>query len=302
MMGLMGLGVLAVLGAVLFLIWQLRPEDNVQGQVQVALTMALLQETQNAVNVTQTALSDPALIAAGTEDVDAPPPLLDGTPATPTPILAGTENTTWTPVIESFNGLSMVFVPAGCTLMDDASNEVCVDGFWLGQMEITNAQYALCVASDSCAPPSDRRYFDDPAFADHPVVYVTWDDAQTYADWVGMQLPTVSQWEYAARGPEGWEYSWGNTSPTCELANIGGCGGGTAAVGSDIRTGGASWVGALDMIGNVREWLADAEGSQKMVRGGDWDTEQVRLVEADSADPASSDETLGFRIAALTAP
>ncbi|MBN1200345.1 MAG: SUMF1/EgtB/PvdO family nonheme iron enzyme [Anaerolineae bacterium] len=208
------------------------------------------------------------------------------------------EDGDWTPVVETINGLPMVRVPAGCFVMgshgvqgdEQPAHEACLSEFWIGQTEVTNAQYKACVDDGSCTPPGDRTYYDDPAYADHPVVYVDWEQASMFAAWVGGTLPTEAQWEYAACGPEGWTYPWGNDQPTCERANFLDCEGGTAPVGPDQRTAGASWVGALDMAGNVWEWVADwynadyyaaldegvldpagpTSGTYRVLRGGSW--------------------------------
>jgi formylglycine-generating enzyme required for sulfatase activity len=111
-------------------------------------------------------------------------------------------------------------------------------------------------------------YFGDSAFADYPVVWVTRNQAAAYCVWAGAMLPTEAQWEYAARGPESRTYPWGDEfDPTranyCDVS----CASGvvdpsyndgypeTAPVGS--FPSGVSWCGALDMAGNVREWVAD---------------------------------------------
>ncbi|MBN1200346.1 MAG: formylglycine-generating enzyme family protein [Anaerolineae bacterium] len=188
------------------------------------------------------------------------------TTATPTPIPAGSSNADWEPIVSEINGLPMVYVPAGCFMMgsDEGEDierpvhEVCLSEFWIGQTEVTNAQYKACVDDDgACTPPGDRTYYDDPAYADHPVVFVNWEQAGAFAAWAGGSLPTEAQWEYAARGPESWTYPWGNDEPTCERANTLGCEEEAAPVGPDERAAGASWVGALDMAGNVWEWVAD---------------------------------------------
>jgi formylglycine-generating enzyme required for sulfatase activity len=184
---------------------------------------------------------------------------------TATLIPAGTLNSNWTSIIQEINGIPMVYVPAGCFMMGSEDggvdekpvHRVCLSAFRIGQTEVTNAQYRRCVEARECTPPEDLTRYDDPTYADHPVVEVNWQQVSDFAAWAGGSLPTEAQWEYAARGPEAWTYPWGNSAPACEQVNISGCDGGTAPVGPDQRVAGASWVGALDMSGNVLEWTAD---------------------------------------------
>ena len=189
---------------------------------------------------------------------------------------AGTSNNDWTPVVQTFDGVEMVRVPAGCFMMgsevtgigEGPAHRVCLSAFWIGQTEVTNAQYKQCVEAGACTPPSDRSYYDSPGYADHPVVSVNWEQASAFAVWIGGSLPTEAQWEYAARGPEGWNYPWGNAfdgtrlnscDNNCELewqdTRVDDGYAQTAPVG--MYQNGASWVGALDLLGNVWEWAAD---------------------------------------------
>jgi formylglycine-generating enzyme required for sulfatase activity len=183
--------------------------------------------------------------------------------ATPMPefISAGVEPN-WTPVVDEINGAPFVYVPAGCFMMggeggDDEKpiHEVCLSAFWISQTEVTNDQYRACVDAGVCDPPNDRTDFNDPSYASHPVVCVDWYQAETYAQWMGGSLPTEAQWEYAARGPAGRAYPWVGAEPICGVANVNGCVWDTTQVGS--YPNGASWIGALDMTGNVWEWTAD---------------------------------------------
>ena len=102
--------------------------------------------------------------------------------------------------------------------------------------------------------------FDPDVLADYPVVNVTNDMARTYCSWTGKRLCTEAAWEKAARGTEGRRYPWGNEPASCDRAVMhdggDGCGTGTSyPVGS--KPLGASPYGALDMAGNVSEWVKD---------------------------------------------
>jgi len=177
----------------------------------------------------------------------------------------------WGPRIWLKPEIDWVDVPAGEFLMgsDPAvdpnadtdempQHPVYVDAYRISRHEITNGQYERCVRAGVCRVPGNRTYYDDPDYADHPVVYVDWYDARDFCTWVGKGLPTEAEWEYAARGPEGHIYPWGNDPPTCERAQFGECEGNTVPVGS--LPDGASWCGAEDMAGNVWEWATCGSG------------------------------------------
>jgi len=151
---------------------------------------------------------------------------------------------------------------------------VALDGFWIDRAEVTNTQYQQCVESGACDPPAESgsytrdSYYGNNAYADYPVIWVNWQQAVDYCEWAGARLPTEAEWEYAARGPEGRVFPWGDQFDGMRLnycdAN---CKFGwaddavddgyadTAPVGS--HPSGASWCEALDMAGNVYEWVAD---------------------------------------------
>ncbi len=236
-------------------------------------------------------------------------PTLDPNVPPPQPTLGST-------LLRPADDMTMLFVPGGTFPMgseDGGSDErpvhdVTLDGFWIDQTEVTNAQYALCIEAGICRGSVSGE-------DDHPVVNVNWYEAEAYCAWVGGKLPTESQWEYAARGEDGRIYPWGEKTPDCEIANYSGCVGGASPVGS--YPDGASWVGALDMAGNVREWVSDwydsdyyenspAEnpegpnsGSSKVVRGGAWYdiAFNVRSSNRDRDQPGIRNSDLGFRCA-----
>jgi formylglycine-generating enzyme required for sulfatase activity len=161
---------------------------------------------------------------------------------------------------------------------------------------------------------SGGQWVPQSGYADHPVMEVSWYGAQAYCQWVGGSLPTEAQWEKAARGPDRRTYPWGE-GISCDLANYAGCVGGTTTVGSYPR--GASPYGALDLAGNVWEWVLDwysetfygispyenpqgpSTGDYRVLRGGGWDLVDwyLRTSHRSGDNPDATYYSLGFRCA-----
>jgi len=161
------------------------------------------------------------------------------------------------------DGSLLVYIPPGEFLMghggeDNPEHTAYLDGFWIYRTEVTNSMYLRCMMMGECSSPAvDPALLDieNPAIADHPVVGVRWDQAETYCRSVGGYLPTEAQWEKTARGPEGNIYPWGQGGPNCDVLNFNDCLGKTSPV-IDYPQG-ASPYDVLDMAGNVFEWVAD---------------------------------------------
>ena len=132
----------------------------------------------------------------------------------------------------------------------------------------------------------------------HPVVGVTWYEAQAFARWMGKQLPTLAQWRRAAVGDAQESYPWGGDATSAEQrANFSMSG--TRPVGSFGN--GLSPFGCADMAGNAEEWLRDSRGSeQHAVVGGSWmdPSYMFELSHLEWFDAAYSNEAIGFRLVA----
>tara|TARA_B100001964_G_scaffold79431_1_gene89731 strand:+ start:413 stop:1195 length:783 start_codon:yes stop_codon:yes gene_type:complete len=187
---------------------------------------------------------------------------------------------------------------------------VSIDSFYMDKYEVTNRRYRKCVEAGVCTPPDYRKYFDLEKFKDHPVVYVTWFQANQYALWVSKRLPTEAEWEYAARGGlKGMLYPWGNGPPE-----------GRANYKSSDTTRVGSFppneYGLYDMAGNIREWCMDWYGRHyydeiplknpqgpllgvyRVVRGASWYnnlSENLRVANRHERFPEESGSIIGFR-------
>jgi len=206
----------------------------------------------------------------------------------------------------------------------DAENDekpqhrIYLDAFWIDSTEVTNAMFARFVTATGYKTDAEKEgggfiytgsaweYVNGADWRhpgglatnitgldNYPVVQVSWNDAQAYCQGASKALPTEAQWEKAARGTDGRLYPWGNQTATCAYAvmNDGsgnGCGQGAAAWAVKSRPRGVSPYGALDMAGNVWEWVIDwydsqyyasspsrnptgpSSGATHVLRGGSW--------------------------------
>ena len=217
---------------------------------------------------------------------------------------------------------------------EEPAHKVCVDGFWMGRFEVTNAQFKM-FKTDHDSGSYKGLSLNGAAL---PVVNVSWQQAQDYADWLTKQqggknrfrLPTEAEWEFACRAGTGWERFWGNESDqSCKFANVydrvaqksdpcpwqqHDCDDefvATAPVGNYFPNP----FGLHDILGNVWEWTADgyspdayksharnnplhSEGETKVRRGGSWADSpgSVRCGNRGKRSPDRESNQVGFRL------
>lgn len=213
-------------------------------------------------------------LAATATSAPANTPVSTKIPPTSTPESVVTPVPTSTPEtskISPTDGMTQLFVPAGTLKMggldillendEIPAHDVTLDEFWIDQVEVTNGMYQFCTHAGVCRLPvklnSDNQadYFGNPEYKDYPVIQITWYDATKFCEWAGRRLPTEAEWERAARGDDSRTYPWGGEPPNDENSNANNTLGDVTRVGSFAA--GASPFGALDMAGNVWEWVAD---------------------------------------------
>lgn len=189
--------------------------------------------------------------------------------------------------------------------------------------------YQKCATAGVCAEVSEDAlsYFGDLGdLSDYPVTDIDWFEADTYCRWAGRSLPTEAQWEKAARGIDGQSYPWGEEKPAGNLANFADV---NAIIGDWVDESvddgyrdiapvgsypdGASPYGALDMAGNVSEWVSDWEGTYpdgnvhnphgpssgeyRVFRGGSWfeEADSLRAAYRSGSFPIYGFSESGFR-------
>jgi formylglycine-generating enzyme len=242
--------------------------------------------------------------------------------------------------IHEKTGIELIRIPAGPFLYGSAvSDEITSDDekprrtinlpeYWIGRYPVTNSQFARFIAATGYKTTAecegsgstwtgsqweqvigaDWRHPRGPKSAingkvDHPVVLVSWDDAKTFCDWAGLELPSEEQWEKAARGIDGRFWPWGNERPTTRHCNFNENVGDTTPIGHYSPLGDSPY-GCADMAGNVWEWTCYIDEHNRIKRGGCWfyDDPNIRVTFREFTTRESRNVDAGFRVAAPVDP
>jgi formylglycine-generating enzyme required for sulfatase activity len=195
---------------------------------------------------------------------------------------------------------------------------VTVSAFEIDKFEVSQTLFAACVKAGACTRPSQG--FNPTAYGNLPITWITWRQADAYCKWAGKRLPTEAEWEKAARGTDARKFPWGNDALDCKFANYEGCDKGAQEVTSHADK--ASPAGAVNMLGNVAEWVSDwydadyyatpaaatdpqgpAKGDNKVFKGGAWsfpDKDLLRASFRHTEDPDNDRDDVGIRCARTT--
>jgi iron(II)-dependent oxidoreductase len=248
----------------------------------------------------------------------------------------------WTPLDEAERLATievpggMAFVPGGEFLMgsdprkDRAAgpqelpqHRVYLDAFAIDRYEVSNVEYLRFVLATGTDWPKFWRTSPFPEKAAlHPVINVSWQDADAYCRWTGKRLPTEAEWEKAARGEDGRIFPWGDEPAGWIKSNIAHSGSKRGFKYPPLANinrydKGVSPYGVYQMAGNVSEWVSDwfdpeyyqrgdrdnpkgpETGDLKVFRGGSWneDPEVARSAGRNGGEIDRRSYLTGFRCA-----
>lgn len=223
-----------------------------------------------------------------------------------------------------FSNSDTVPVPGGTLRLETGSRmEAQLDAFRIEKYEVTNAQYRLCAQDRACSEPSNLFLYAGAAKAKLPVVAITLKQAQDYCHWLGRYVPTELEWEWAAKGAEGWLYPTGNSKPDPRQINVNNFETLTSESTQERRFAVDALLpdkrGTIGMAGNVFEWTTTPwlEGETRrytteewnpetptsfdkvMARGGGWagTLDQMYSTSYYPSSPTLPSDFIGFRCA-----
>ncbi|MFQ5646026.1 MAG: formylglycine-generating enzyme family protein [bacterium] len=137
-------------------------------------------------------------------------------------------------------------------LREEPKHKVSIPGYYIDKYEVTNEQYNEFLLATHHSRPVYWKKFDLLKWSRHPVIFISWNDARSYAAWAGKRLPTEAEWEKAARGTRGRIFPWGDSWFKKKLTGIG-----EYYPIDQISSFDVSPFGVRGMAANVSEWTAD---------------------------------------------